>query len=174
MVFDECYQLGSIVKTHGLNGKLVFFLDVDCPGSYRGLQSVFIGINGKLVPFVVKSFHLQGEKAIVALEEIEDLDSAKPLVGNPVYLPLSRLPKLKKGQYYFHQLYGFEVLEGEDKIGEVTGVVQLPNNNLLSVNRKGREILVPLTDEIVKKVDLDKKKIFAELPEGLLEVFTKP
>ncbi len=171
MGFDECYQLGHIVKTHGLNGEVTFFLDVDHPEEYQNLESVFIDINGKLVPFFIETLHLQGDKAIVALEEIEDINSAKPLVSKELYLPLRSLPKLKAGQYYFHQLPGMKVFQNENLLGIVKDVIQLPNNNLLSVDYQNQEVLIPISDEIVINVDFSDQKIEVNLPEGLLDIY---
>jgi len=171
MGFDECYQLGNVVKTHGLRGELVFFLDVDFPEAYEEMESVFVDLNGKLVPFFIESFLLQGDKAIVALEEVESIDDAKPFVGKDLYLPLSKLPKLPKGQFYFHQLPGLEVFDGENLLGTVKEVYQMPNNNLLAIDHKGTEVLIPISDEIVHTVDIDNGKILTNLPEGLLDVY---
>ncbi len=171
MGLDECYQLGNVVKTHGLKGQVVIFLDVDSPEEYRKLESVFIDINGKLVPFFIDSLNLQGDRAIVTLDEIGSIEDASPLLGKTLHLPLRNLPKLPDGKYYFHQLPGLEVREGDVLIGNVKEVFQMPNNNLLAVDHKGTEVLIPLTDGIVKRVDVINKKIEVALPEGLLDVY---
>ncbi|REE05877.1 ribosome maturation factor RimM [Marinoscillum furvescens] len=171
MGFDECYQLGNVVKTHGLRGELVFFLDVDFPEQYQEMESVFVELSGKLVPFFVESFHLQGERAIVALEEIESIEDAKPLVGKNLFLPLDRLPQLPEGKYYFHQLVGFELYDRDQLIGAVTAIYELPTYHLLNVDHQGVEVLVPAEDGIIQSVDLKEKVIKAELPDGLLDVY---
>ena len=55
MGFDDCYQLGNVVKTHGLRGELVIFLDVDHPELYQEMESVLVDMNGKLVPFFIET-----------------------------------------------------------------------------------------------------------------------
>lgn len=172
MGFDECYQLGNVVKTHGLRGELVFFLDVDFPEEYQELESVFIDINGKLVPFFIESLHLQGNKAIVALEEIESIEDAEPLVGKPTYLPLKNLPTLPDGKYYYHQLVDFSVYEADRLIGKVTEIFEMPTNYLMGVDHQGKEVLIPIEDEIVRSVDLHTQTIHVDLPDGLLELYT--
>lgn len=171
MGFDDCYQLGKVVKTHGLRGEITIFLDVDFPDEYSELESVFVDTNGKLVPFFIESLHLQGERAIVALEDVETIDDAKPLVGKDLYLPLSRLPKLPDGKFYYHELIGFEFYDGERHIGQVSHVYEFPTHYLLHVDHQGTEVLVPAEDEIIRSVNLAEKKIYAELPHGLLEVY---
>ena len=171
MGFEECYQLGNVTKTHGLRGEVVLFLDVDNPQEYQELESVFIDLNGKLVPFFMESFHLQGDRAIVAFEEIESIDDASELIGRDLYLPLNRLPKLPKGKYYYHELPGLQVFDGDQLLGQVTQVYQMPNNNLLAVDHQGIEILIPLEEAIVHTVDIAAGKILCTLPDGLLDVY---
>ena len=171
MGFDECYQLGTVVKTHGLRGEVVFSLDVDFPEDYKELESVFIDINGKLVPFFIESFRLQGDRAIVVLEDITTLEAAESLSGKGLYLPLENLPRLSAGQYYYHELVGLDVYENDQLLGKVTEVFQMPTNYLLGVDHKGTEVLIPLEDEIIISVDLEHRKIITKLPEGLLDVY---
>lgn len=171
MGFDDCYQLGNVVKTHGLRGEVVLFLDVDYPEIYQEMESVLIEINGKLVPFFIESLHLNGDRAITALEDIETIDDAKQLVGKNLFLPLRNLPDLPDGGYYFHQLIDFDFYDGEALIGKVRAVYEMPTNHLISVDHKGTEILVPAEDSIVKKVDLENKIIHADLPDGLIDIY---
>ena len=56
MRVEDCYQLGNIVKPHGLDGEIQAFLDVDMPETYQDLESVFVMINKKLVPFLLFHF----------------------------------------------------------------------------------------------------------------------
>jgi len=169
---DDCYILGNVIKTHGLNGEISILLDVDDPSEYKGLESVFVDISGKLVPFFIESIHLQKEnKALVAFEDVEDLNAAREIVGCNLYLPLTNLPKLGNGKYYFHELLGFEVYNGDILLGHVINIYELPQNNLLAVDHQEKEVLIPLEDGIILTVDTENKKIITELPEGLLEVY---
>ena len=81
MQVDDCYQLGYVIKPHGLNGELQFLLDVDSPQEYSALESVFVLQGQQLVPFFIESIAVRGNKAIVALEEVESVDEARALKG---------------------------------------------------------------------------------------------
>ncbi|MFT6867458.1 MAG: 16S rRNA processing protein RimM [Cyclobacteriaceae bacterium] len=171
MGFDDCYLLGHLVKTHGLKGEFVAHLDVDYPEEYQELESVFVDQNGKLVPFFIESISIRPDKAYIAFEDIENIDQATPLVGSSLYLPVENLPKLTDGKYYFHQLLGMKLFNGKTLVGEVKDVYDLPNNRLLGVDHGGTEILIPLEDQIITFVDIEKGEIYADLPEGLIDVF---
>ncbi len=173
MQVDDCYQLGYVIKPHGLNGELQFLLDVDSPQEYSALESVFVLQGQQLVPFFIESIAVRGNKAIVALEEVESVDEAWALKGAELYLPLAVLPELPDDQYYYHDLVGFALeKESGELIGEIQSVLDAGAQDLLQVKHtSGKEVLVPLTDELIVKVDKTGRKLIMNLPEGLIEVY---
>lgn len=171
MGVDDCYQLGYVIKTHGLKGEIQVFLDVDVPQQYKNLESIFVLRNNSLVPFFLEYIQINGNKALVKIDEIDDIEMAKSLVSSEVYLPLSFLPELNKDQFYFHEIIGFDLLDGNTPIGKIKNVYTLSPQNLIEVDHQGIEVLVPLNDEVVKTVDKKAKKVIAELPDGLLDVY---
>ena len=173
MQVDDCYQLGYVIKPHGLNGELQILLDVDSPEEYSQLESVFVLQGQQLVPFFIESIAVRGNKAIVAMEEIESVDDAKALKGSKLFLPLAALPELPDDEYYYHDLVGFVLRQSEGEIiGEIQSVLDAGAQDLLQVKHTtGKEVLVPLTDELIVKVDKAGKMLVMNLPEGLIEVY---
>ena len=168
---SDCYQLGEVIKTHGLSGEVSILLDVDFPQEYKNLESVFLEQSGKLVPFFIDTIQINGNKGLVKFEELDSINEAREIVKSKLYLPLSALPKLEKGQFYYHELVDCELIEANKLIGHVKEVVDLNGNQLIVAEHKGNEILIPLKDEIIHKVDLDNKKVHVKLPDGLLDVY---
>ena len=171
MKLDDCYHLGEVIKTHGLNGEISISLEVDFPDEYQNLESVFLEQQGRLVPFFIDTIQINQHKALVKFEDIDSIDTAKDLVKSKLYLPLNSLPALEPGQYYFHDLIDCEVYEGNLKLGLVKEVIDLNGNQLLSIDANGKEILVPLKDEILTTVDIAAKKVEVNLPDGLLDIY---
>lgn len=170
---DQCFQLGYVSKVHGLRGEVTMMLDVDYPEEYEDLQHVFLAKNDRLVPYFLDHFALQpGNKALVKFEELDRIEQVEDLVGSEIYLPLTALPKLEDEQYYFHELIGFEVIEKTlGLIGNVETVYDLQTQNLLGVIHQGKEVLIPIQDGIISKVDKAAKKVYCQLPEGLLDIY---
>jgi 16S rRNA processing protein RimM len=82
------------------------------------------------------------------------------------------LPQLEEGQYYFHELIGFDVLdETLGLIGPVQIIYDLETQDLLGVTHQGKEVLIPIQDGIILKVDKAAKKVYCQLPEGLLDIY---
>ncbi len=171
MKLDDCYRLGEVIKTHGLKGEVSILFDVDSPDEYSKLESVFLLKDEKLIPFFIESIQIHSNKALVKFEDIDSVESGAELVKADIFLPTSLLPKLPEGGYYFHDLIGCQVYEEGDKIGTVKEVIDLNANQLLSVMRDEKEVLIPLKDQIIKKVDSENKRIDVELPKGLLGLY---
>lgn len=173
MSVDDCYQLGYVIKPHGLNGELQILLDVDSPEEYNELESVFVLQGQQLVPFFIESLAIRGDKAFVAFEEIEDVDAAKALKGAELYLPLTMLPALDDDEFYYHDLVGFKLSEASGGVlGEVQAVLDAGPQELLQVKHiSGKEVLLPLTDELIIGIDKVSRTLTMQVPEGLLEVY---
>lgn len=170
---DKCFQLGYVSKVHGLHGEVIAVLDVDFADDYEDLEHVFVEQKSRLTPFFIEHFVLQpNNRALVKFEEFDNKDKADTLVGAAIYLPLDMLKDLEEEQYYFHELIGFEVWdEVSGNIGIVKLIYDLETQDLLGVDMNGKEVLVPIQDQIILKVDKAAKKVFCRLPEGLIDIY---
>ncbi|MEQ9373876.1 MAG: ribosome maturation factor RimM [Imperialibacter sp.] len=171
MHLDDCFQLGVITKTHGTKGDVQVWIDSDNPGHYKNLESVLLLINNELVPFFLEHWSLNGKKAIARFDEVRSLDAADKLAGTEVYLPESSLPELSDGQYFFHNLVGLEAVEDGKVLGTISNILNFPGHDVLAIDCQGKEVLVPISDDIIKAVDLKAKSVTLQLPPGLLDIY---
>ncbi len=176
MTLDACFQLGYLMKTHGTKGQVVAFFDVDFPEEYDELESVFLLMNGKLIPFFIDSLNPQDRgRSIIKFEDINTVMEAEKLKGVALYLPLKELPELPEGQFYFHEVIGYSVIDEQlGELGTVQAFFDLPNQDLLAMDYQGHEVLIPVQDEIVLRTNKTERKIYVNLPDGLLDVYTQP
>lgn len=172
MDFEACFQLGYVSKVHGIKGGVQCFFDVDIPENYRKMESVFVDIDNKLVPFFVEHLSLQGQKAVLKLEDVDSIEQAEDLKNKGLYLPLEKLPALEEDQFYFHEIIGYEVKDAEGgMLGIVKGIYELPHQDLVAMEYKGKEVLIPIAEEIIKTVSHEHKILHVELPAGLLQIY---
>jgi 16S rRNA processing protein RimM len=172
MNINACFELGYITKKHGLQGEVSIHLDTDNPENYSELESVFVEIDQKLVPFFIESLSIRGEKALVKFEGVEDAEGAEELKGSKLFLPLENLPPLEGKTFYFHEVIGFRITDRSfGLIGTVTDIYDVSAQQLFAIDHKGKEVLVPVNDEIIEQVDRSEKIIHVDLPEGLIDIF---
>ncbi|MCK9617450.1 MAG: ribosome maturation factor RimM [Lentimicrobiaceae bacterium] len=173
MNIQDCFYLGKITKTSGTKGEVVFFLDVDDINSYRNLSSVFIDLNGDLVPFFIEKISFQHtNNATVSLTDINTTDQAGILVNMNLYLPLHMLPPLQAHQFYYHEVIGYKVIDYKNgETGIVQKVLEYPHQAILSISFLNKEILIPVADEIITRIDKENKTLYIKSPEGLIDIY---
>ncbi|WP_044402004.1 ribosome maturation factor RimM [Lacinutrix sp. Hel_I_90] len=173
MTKEECFFLGKIVKKYSFKGELLIKLDTDEPDLYENLDSIFIDLRGNLIPFFLESSQLHKSELLrVKFEDVETEADADALIKSDCYLPLSFLPELEDDKFYFHEIIGYKV---EDKnfgsVGIITGVNDTTAQSLFEIDRDGVQILIPMNDAFISKVDKKNKTIFVDTPEGLIDLY---
>jgi 16S rRNA processing protein RimM len=82
------------------------------------------------------------------------------------------LPPLKGTKFYFHEVIGFTVLDkNHGNIGIITSILDLPQQSLMQIQHGSKEILIPLVDKVLLKVNRSKKELHIQAPEGLIEIY---
>jgi 16S rRNA processing protein RimM len=170
---EDCFYLGKIAKKFSFKGEVLVYLDTDEPELYENLESMFVECGKHLVPFFIQNSSLHKNDFLrVRFEDVNNEEEADAILGNHVYLPLKMLPKLTGNKFYFHEVIGFEV---EDKRLGIVGEIQSINDSsaqpLFEVLNDGVEILIPMIDHFLVKIDRENKKVIMDLPEGLIEMY---
>ena len=96
ITLEDCFELGKILKTHGLRGEVSIFLDVDYPEDYEEIDTILLNLEGKLTAFEVEQIRLLPNKpktALLKLAGIGKIEETEPIIGETIYLPLSVLPE---------------------------------------------------------------------------------
>lgn len=168
----DCFSIGYVSRNPGLKGEIVITLDVDDPARYRSIDAVFLDLNGTLTPFFVSAARQQREQLTLSLDGIASADEARTLVGCEAWLPLSALPPLGETRFYFHEIPGYEVIEEHfGSVGIATGVIERTAQPVLAVQKGSVEILLPLPEGAVQRVDRQAKKLYLRAPEGLIGLY---
>mgnify|MGYP003398430100 FL=1 len=170
---EDCFYLGKIAKKFSFKGEVLIYLDTDEPELYENLESMFVECGKHLVPFFIENSSLHKNDFLrVRFEDVKDEEEADALLGNHVYLPLKMLPKLTGNKFYFHEVIGFEI---EDKrfgfVGEIQSINDSSAQPLFEVLNGDVEILIPMIDHFLVKIDRENKKVLMDLPEGLIEMY---
>ncbi len=173
MDLKDSIYIGQIAKLHGYKGGVSLFLDVTHPEEYMDMESFFIEIDGILTPFFVESFKLKNKGfAAVKFQGIDTEQEARSLLKKKVFIPESELKELDESNFYDHEVIGYEVediVKGE--IGKVTAIADLKQNPLLVIEFKDKEILLPIFEGLIIKVDRKLKRLKVKAPDGLIDLY---
>ena len=170
---EDCFFLGKIVKKYSFKGEVLVKLDTDEPDIYDGLESVFIDLRGNLIPFFIEHAQLHKSELLrIRFEDVNTEEDADAILKSDLYLPLEFLPKLEGDKFYFHEIIGFTVKDTNfGDVGIITGINDTTAQALFEIDRNGIEILIPMNDHFIQKVDKENKVILVETPEGLIDLY---
>ena len=170
---EDCFYLGKVVSKYSFKGEVLVKIDTDEPEIYENMESVFVSLGNNLVPFFIDRCRLHKSTLLrIDFEEVKDEASADRIMGALLYLPLTMLPKLSGNKFYFHEVIGFTLL---DKVHGDIGLIKAVNDSssqvLFEAKKGDKELLIPVTDQIITKVDREAKTIYVTTPEGLVDLY---
>jgi len=170
---EDCFYLGKIVSKYSFKGELLAKLDTDEPDLYDNLDAVFLDLRGNLVPFFIETSQLHKSDLLrLKFEDVDNEADADALIKTELYLPLEMLPKLEGNKFYFHEVIGFKIKDRNfGEVGIIKGINDSTAQALFEIDRDGIEILIPMNDEFIIKVDRSNHTIEVNTPEGLIELY---
>ncbi len=172
MTKNDCFFFGKITKTHGLKGEITVKLDVANPGDFKDLRYVLIEDRGNLIPYFIENQKINGDKMIVQLQDVKKVEQAVAFMGKAVFLPNELMPELDEDDFYFKEIVGFKMIDAlKGEIGEISDILEYPTQAVIQVMKDGKEILIPIHDDIIQKVDKKAKTLTVKTPEGLIDMY---
>ena len=162
---EEVYRIGRLGKTHGVKGEVTLLFDddifdrVDC-------DYLILEVDGILVPFFIEEYRFKGDTtAIMKFEDVDTQQRAQELTGCNVFFPRSlaeedNTPSLS-------MLIGFNLVEASSAavIGRIAAIDDSTANLLFELEDS---TLIPANDDLIENIDMAKKQITMNLPEGIL------
>jgi 16S rRNA processing protein RimM len=168
----EYFRIGKLVSTFGLKGEMILKHNLGKKTSLKGLNAIFIEERkGSFIPWFVAGTRIKTEEEIyIQLEKIDVREKAIPLTQKEVWLAEEDFKKYSAKTSPIN-LLGYEIIEGDKTLGKVLEVIEQPHQLLCRIDMGGKEVLIPLHEDTIIKIDRKKGQVIVELPEGLLEIY---
>jgi 16S rRNA processing protein RimM len=165
--------LARVVKTQGRRGEVACEIFSTVPDRFRiGMKLLVLDQKDSRRELEVEDLWPHKELLVLKFAGVNSISDAEPLVGCELQIPNSERSKLEAGWNYISELIGCAVFDGDREIGriaEVTfGAGEAP---LLAVQGVSRDVFeIPFAEAYVVRVDVERKQVLMNLPDGLLEV----
>jgi 16S rRNA processing protein RimM len=167
---SEIYLVvGEILKPWGYHGEVKVKIITDFPNRLVKHKTVYLGEQARA--FQVERARLHSGYAILKLAGYDTAEAVAKLRGELVRIPADQAAKLKKGQYFHHQIIGLDVVTAEgDPVGTVAEILETGANDVYVVRTPtGGEVLIPAIKSVIQKIDLDTHTLTVQLLPGLIE-----
>lgn len=168
------FKVGKLVATFGLKGQLVLKHNLGKKTALKGLETFFIERSAdSFIPYFIEDCKIKNEYEVyLKIEGFDTKESAKTIVPGEVWLLEADFNKHAASSAPI-SLLGFQIINEEKELGEIVEVIEQPHQVLCKILLNGNEMLIPVNDEFLDKIDKKNKKVFLNLPNGLLEIYNK-
>lgn len=171
---EKLYNVGVVANTHGIKGELKIFPKTDFPELrfQKGSQLVLIDPTGAArIDVEVETARLHKNVYIVKFKLWNDINQVEKYKGWSVKVAEDQLAELDEDEYYYHEIIGCTVVTQEGaELGKVTDILTPGANHVWVVTPpKGKQILIPVIDDVIVDVNVKEKVITIEPLEGLIE-----
>ena len=168
----EYFKIGKFVAVHGLKGELVIRHELGKKTSLKGLQNIFIEERkNSFLPWFIESAKIKNEEEVfLKLEGVNTRESANKLTQKEVWLTEADLKKFAAKSSPV-SLLGYTVIHEEKPLGEILEVIEQPHQMLCRIEINEKEVLIPLNENTLEKIDHKKRQVIVQLPEGLLDIY---
>lgn len=169
--------IGHTRKTHGIGGELKVFVEPNYMEDFLKNEALFLELRGKKVPYFIASVRGAGSEPIVKFEDVDTREAAQSLSSKEIFLREAdiltdderEIPQETLG-YSFCK--GFLVVDKTlGEVGRVSAIVEMPGQEMARISTlAGGEANVPMVEAFIQKIDKRAKKIWVDLPAGLLDL----
>lgn len=156
-------KVGKIVNTFGIKGELKVLSDSDFVNErFKVGNTIYVD---KITPLTISAFRIHKDNVLIKVNNINDINDVEHYKNLEVYVDQDTVQQLDD-DFYLFQLENLDVYEGNQQIGKVIEVFK-PAQTILRIKLDDREIMLPFVDAFIERVDLDLKRVYITMIEGL-------
>ncbi|HEV2831472.1 MAG TPA: ribosome maturation factor RimM [Hanamia sp.] len=169
---DNYFKIGKLAATHGIHGQLILEHSLGKKTSLKGLETIFIEeTKDTFLPYFIDSTKIKNDKeTLISIEGISSKEAAHFLIKKEVWLDENDFKKFAANAAPI-SLLGFMVVNDGVELAEVIEVIEQPHQVLCKIMLENKEALIPVHEDSLEKIDKKNRKLFVNLPDGLLDIY---
>ena len=166
---SEDVTIGKLLKPRGIEGEVFCHPLTDFVERFYALKTITVVLpGGRREVLTVERARLYGKRFAFKFKGIHTPEAVTAYRNALLVVPKEDTFDLPDGTFYIYDIVGMMVVtDAGDEVGPVKEVLSLPGNDVYVVDRKGEEVLIPASKELVT-IDRDARKIVVQAIEGLI------
>lgn len=162
---QDKFEIGKIVNTFGIKGEVKVIPYTDDIEQFKKIKNIYV--NNDVME--IESVRYHKNTIILKFKGIDTMNDAENIRNSILKIQRTK-KKLPQNTYYITDLIGLDVYTDEDKLlGKVKDIYNTGANDIYIVETsENKEILLPAIKEVIKKVDIENKKIIVHILKGLI------
>lgn len=168
---EDFLRVGVISNTHGIRGEVKVFPTTDEKERFDELEHVFIDTGNEMMKLEIQRVKYFKNMVILKFKGFDDINEIEKYKGKDLLITRDQAVPLEPGQFFLCDVIDCSVVEENgNPVGILKEVLTTAANDVFVVEMEnGKEILLPVIDECVKKIDLEHKIVTVYLMPGLLD-----
>lgn len=161
-------EIGQIVNTFGIKGMVKIKPFTDDIKRFDKLKTIYVGKTK--IEYEIQEVKYHKEMVLLKLKGIDTVEQADTLRNSYITVPRELVDELEEGRYYIVDLLGSNVYtDKEEHLGILEDIFNTGSNDIYVVkDQKGKQILLPAINDVIKNIDVKNKKIIVHLLPGLI------
>ncbi|MFZ9694456.1 MAG: ribosome maturation factor RimM [Chitinophagaceae bacterium] len=166
------FKIGKFVSAHGLKGELILQHELGKATELKGVEALFIeDKKGSFLPYFIQiAKKKSAEEVVVQIEGVDVREKALLLASKPVWIPEEEFHRLADRSAPAN-LLGYAIVENKKSLGIIEEVIEQPQQLVCRILINEKEVLIPLNESTLVKINHAKKIVEVTLPEGLLNIY---
>lgn len=169
---NDLFLVGKTLKSHGTAGQLRLMVEERFHVYFRAGAFVFLDLNGSKVPFQIAEVH-EGQHFVVLFEGIRGKDDSDALTGKEIWIPVEQVKDrhLKSPHHLKAKWEDYKIRDEENgTVYVILRTEEYPQQLMAVIDVDGREVLIPLSDQLISEIDKEQQVIHMNIPDGLLDL----
>ena len=154
--------VGKINGFFGLQGWVKVFSYTNPRTNILNYSPWSIKVDGNFQSIDITSGREQSKTIVAHIKGIDNREDSQKFIGQDIYINKEQLPELTQGEYYWHELIGFDVINKDgEQLGTVDYFVETGANDVLVVKGK-KEYWIPYIEPFLVSIDSKNNKILVD------------
>ena len=171
----QYFKAGKLVAVHGLKGELILKHELGKKTTLKDLKAIFIeDRRDSFLPWFIETAKARSASEILLkLETINTREAAVKLSQKEVWLTEADFKKYSAKSAPAN-LLGYTIINNKERLSEILEVIEQPHQLLCRIELNNNDVLIPINESFLKKIDHKKREVIVELPEGLIDIYLEP
>ena len=154
--------VGKINGFFGLQGWVKVFSYTNPRTNILNYSPWSIKVDGNFHSIDITNGREQSKTIVAHIKGIDNREDSQKFIGQDIYINKVQLPELTQGEYYWHELIGFDVInKDEEQLGTVDYFVETGANDVLVV-KGNKEYWIPYIEPFLVSIDSKNNKILVD------------
>jgi 16S rRNA processing protein RimM len=149
--------VGKFGRPQGIKGLVRVISFTDPRENVLNYRNWFIQLRGVWHAIKHTDDSLMSPHLVTRIDGYPTRERVAELTNVPIAVAATDLPKLKQGEFYWHQLIGMRVIHEHGQVfGTVESLFATGSNDVLVVVGEKRRLIPYLMDDVIQTIDTDR------------------